>query len=95
MLRSLCWLKKERFSYDIAVLQGRQKGAKKKEITGKSESQAAFNSLHKDTTLSTFHALGKLLYNKREEGKATEVANQDPAQAANASHSPTGGSQMQ
>ena len=57
------------------AFQGRQKGAVKK---GKPQAspnkQHAFSALQKDVNLSTFHALGKLLYNKRQTTELSEEA---------------------
>lgn len=48
-------------------MQGRQKAAGKKGKVREADTKPeAFAKLQKDTNLSAFHALGKLLYNKRE-----------------------------
>ena len=56
-------------------MQGRQKGTAKNGKTQMSPSKEnAFSALQKDVNLSTFHALGKLLYNKRQSTETSEEA---------------------
>lgn len=59
----------------------RQKGAPKKGKTQASPNKEnAFSALQKDVNLGTFHALGKLLYNKRQPTELGEDAAEESSQ---------------